>query len=140
MTDNEIIKALRYCSNDCEICRGLKYCPYHDSGALARAAFKIINDQKAEIEKYRQLGYCELLRENEILRSQTLMDDRYNSVKGELERLRFENAILVAPVKLIKQRAIKEFAATLKRYYGDVITEEEIDNLVREMAEESDNA
>lgn len=148
MIDNEIIEALEWAV-------GIGNNEYTgDIGVLCDNALSLIQKQQKELSKYENLKYCDLLQENEILRSQTLMDDRYNEVKVELEKLRFQNAILTAPVALIKSNAIKEFANRLKATItinntNDGILDysidyncliEDIDNLVTEMTEGKDNA
>lgn len=56
MTDNEIIKALECCSDDCgKTCEGMR-CPMiaecqTDINALKKSALALINRQKAEIER-----------------------------------------------------------------------------------------
>ena len=57
LTDNEIIKALECCCDDCgKSCEG-KHCPMiaecqTDINALEKSALALINRQKAEIERY----------------------------------------------------------------------------------------
>lgn len=110
MTDNELIKALDMCLNSKIRCAD---CAINRNygyciNIALKEAFDLIKRQKAEIEKLKDI-----------------VNKRFDDFASEYDRK-------------IKSEAIKEFAATLKRYYGDVITEEEIDNLVREMTEEAE--
>ena len=51
MTDEQIIKALRYCNGGyCENCKALDFCDYQHAGRLASCAYVVINRQKAKIE------------------------------------------------------------------------------------------
>lgn len=52
MTDEQIIKALRYCNGvDCENCKALDFCDYQHAGRLARCAYVVIRRQQAKIER-----------------------------------------------------------------------------------------
>ena len=110
MTDNEITKALEYCSNPnntCEKC--VLYVADDDScecaSKLRLAALDLINRQKAEIEMLR------------------------TSINVDLENYASEYD------SKIKAEAIKEFAERLKKEmsFGRYIQYDQIDNLVKEM-------
>ena len=124
MTDNEIVKALECCMGcDC------KHCPYYDGktdneaahckDSLIMDALKLVNSQKSHID--------------------WLID--YN------QNIRCANAdILVMCVDDIKEaraEAIKEFAERLSERAPHITEErffilrDEIDNLVKEMTEET---
>lgn len=111
MTNDEIVKALECCMGcDC------KECPYDGDaeidaevcmGKLIVEALKLVNRQKAEIDRFADIGKM------------------YSEVRAE---------------------AIKEFAGRLKEnadvydddeYYFHFVTTEDIDNLVKEMTEET---
>lgn len=130
MTDNEIIKALECCiSPDCG------NCPYDGDDLLRPCnhnlmidALSLINRQKAKIERMqkhnKKFGFCNLLG-NVLVYSKNLKD--YNDMR-----------------KGLKSEAVKEFAERLKRFLLfdkkrerniAVITEKEINNLVKEMTE-----
>lgn len=52
MTDEQIIKALRYCNGvDCENCKALDFCDYQHPGRLARCAYAVIRRQQSKIER-----------------------------------------------------------------------------------------
>ena len=114
MTDAETIKALEYCSkqgitSECEKCTVGNGC----RSELIISALDLINRQKAEIER--------LQKENNRFAD---LGKMYSEIKGE---------------------AIKEFAERLKECKHEcgcnyrkkpvyAVTEEKIDNLVKEMA------
>ena len=124
MTDNEIIKAAECCF----IRRDHKGCPLARFGSnvtecrreLAENTINLINRQKAEIE------------ENQAL-IERLQNANVRALKGMTEiakaNARFE--------------AIKEFAERLKadkfahKNFGELVAVEDIDNLAKEMTEET---
>ena len=125
-TDEEVVKALECCtsSTTSEACNG---CPFSEtdicekmSNALEIYALDLINRQKAEIE--------------ELNTNLALAFD--NAKNNTIERIREHTIRFVA---------IKEFAERLKRtaflplgtYIAEhIITDSQIDNLVKEMTEE----
>lgn len=123
MTDDEIIKALKYCSTDvrentCPKCAFYK--KNRCSTLMLNVASDLINRQKAEIER--------LKNKNTLLLKKKCKD--INTAR-----------------KIIKSEAIKEFAERLKRTsigleIGDdkkfkmtIVSTVAIDNLVKEMTE-----
>ena len=121
MTDNEIIKALECCGNIVDsTCKG---CVYHETYnascvvRLMRDALYLINRQKAEIE-------------------------RLQKEKAKIHKL------IPKMIKEAKSEAVKEFAERLKKsdvntrmLYSSVVYElgeDDIDNLVEEMAGDSE--
>jgi len=139
MTDNEIIKALKYCTiarcsddetKDCP----LK--PYADCRTrLAIHALNLINRQKAEIENLRE--------ENEIYRRVNFL------IAGQRDERDKEIVSLESELKTAKSEAIREFAERLKNLIYPQLSIstyekgeafhfclDEIDSLVKEMAEE----
>ena len=155
LTDNEIVKALECCGklhienidsfcNEC-IFKGKAMC----IGYLCDNSIDLINRLQEENERL-QKSY---LRNQEIFAEQSLENER---LKAEIERLKeknecyaeLEQGCYVSGYKKIKAEAIKEFAERLKEKsdsrfdYSELvfeISEEDIDNLVKEMAGE-DNA
>ena len=52
MTDEQIIKALRYCNGvDCENCKVLDFCDYQHPGRLARCAYVVIRHRQSKVER-----------------------------------------------------------------------------------------
>lgn len=52
MTDEQIIKALRYCNGvNCENCKALDFCDYQHPGRLARCAYAVIRRRQSKIER-----------------------------------------------------------------------------------------
>ena len=130
MTDNEIIKALEYCSTDvrentCPKCAFYK--KHRCSTLMLNAVSDLINRQKAEIER---------------LTAKILVKDNINDYNTAQLRIAREE------LRTAKSEAIKEFAERLKRTsigleIGDdkklkmtVVSTVAIDNLVKEMTEE----
>lgn len=120
MTDNEIVKALECCMGfDC------KECPYCDDeaeecmGKLIVEALKLVNRQKAEIERLTYYNENLLCANSDILG-------------------RHEDYIKEARIE-----TIQEFAERLKaegfhhKNFGDLVQFEDIDCLVEEMMEEA---
>lgn len=130
MTDNDTKKALECC------CKGDKKdcfeCPLQNSWdchkELREKALDLINRQKAEIER---------------------LESKVKKLGKEQYDLCSQIVNLKDDVKYSKSEAIKEFAERLKnatlpvtlggKYKYDVITKEGIDNLVKEMTEQSVN-
>lgn len=121
MTEEEqIIKALECCAqlqprcDECPDRKELNLCGL----ALKSQALKLINRQKAEIERLQDY--------NENLRC--INTDLSNNLLDEVETARAE--------------AVKEFAEMLKEYthdivlYGEIVTMSRINNLVKEFTEE----
>ena len=125
MTDNEIIKALEYCSTDvrentCPKCAFYK--KHRCSTLMLNAVSDLINRKNAKIEE----------------------------LKTEIERLENQNTLLLKKKckdintarKIIKSAAIKEFAERLKAIsdsrllYDELVYIDEIEEVVKEMTEE----
>ena len=115
MNDNDIVKALECLGGDEVLCRECAYghIPYPVCKKLAaKNALDLINRQKAEIDKLRQkLDY-----------------ENY-----ECERCACD---LLDQRDRAKSEAIKEFAERLKDI-DDYVSPLDIDNLVKEMTEET---
>ena len=124
MTDAEIIKALECCKG--RLCAG-KECPLFNEGGclvmLSSNALALINRQKAEIERLNK----------EISISHHLLSDAWRNI--EIQDKFYKTA---------RAEAIKEFAERLKEHKHEcgcnyrkkpvyAVTEEKIDNLVKEM-------
>ena len=123
MTDNEIIKALECCSketSDCGKCPYLYIKDYDNCFDFTkRDAFDLINRLQAEIDVKRKL-----------------------LEKAEAKFESYENCerILICQLAEEREKAIKEFAERLKSKlyiesdnFNPVVTETDIDNLVKEM-------
>lgn len=124
MTDNEIIKALEYCT-DGEDCDG---CPYRTTASCSHRlrldVVNLTNRQKAEIED---------------LKSQMEWLTGYNG------NLLDANTALSGEIEICKSEAIKEFAERLDRkfafYYPDtqcisvLVVRKSIQNELTEMTE-----
>ena len=120
MTDNEIVSVLAYCSD--KTGRACFTCPLKDDKGcletLPRLAFELINRQKEEIDR--------LIEQNVRLNKEC---DHY-----------------IDFVSTARAEAIKEFAERLKaegfhhKNFGDLVQFEDIDCLVEEMTEETNNA
>ena len=147
MTDNGIIKALECCDGTiagCEMCPNYKnrYCC-----TIKRNALDLINRQKEEIEKLREAKY--------IFAS---VDDSLGDLEDaleEIERLQIENESLrmagnsfIMHYNNARAEAIKDFADRLKieaflplgTWFSEtVVTESQIDNLVKEMTGDNDD-
>lgn len=128
MTDNDIIKALECCVHQhCAECKlgGLTFC----IDALSKYSLDLINRQKAENERLQHIC-AELSKENE---------EQDRAIINALHRM-----------KVVRAEAIREFAERLRKHlqkrteYDEggwdvdlfTVTEEDIDNLVKEMTEE----
>ena len=121
MTDEQIIKALECCSKEPMInCRN---CPYEESCNLGRSdmqkdALGLIDCQKSEIERLNHIR-AELSKEIDIWKDIAKRETGY--------------------VELARAEAIKEFVERLRTKRGShgEIWGEDIDNLVKEMTEET---
>lgn len=138
-TDEEIIKALRCCSEIITLCDA---CPFYNSVenchafGLKKNALDLIKRQKAEIERLRSMNQAKLdaihdLRaQNEILskNADTAFQDGLNECRELFE-------------PEIKSEAYKEFARKLKcgvpQEHG-AIRCSDVDNLVKEMVGEKE--
>ena len=117
MTDNEIVKALKYCKEHKGMCTDdCIYRAVYRGGCLPmlqKDVINLINRQKAEIEKYKS----GMIANAEVVKT------------------------LTNELKTAKSEAIKEFAERLKERYekhilcSTNILNNEIDNLVKEMTE-----
>lgn len=133
MTDNEIIKALEYCSTDirentCPKCAFYK--KHRCSTLMLNAVSDIINRQKAEIKR---LG-TELDLSKSFHKEAVAERNFYYH-----QMIRFENMF-----KTAKSEAIKEFAERLNEHSfvdnlsldgKETVYVDDIDNLVKEMTE-----
>lgn len=131
MTDNEIIKALEYCSShdDCDLNCPIEKETTEDEGCIriiGRLALDIINRQKAEIERLkgpsRAYPFCNLLG-GCLVFSKNLKD--YNDMR-----------------KGLKSEARKEFAERVtkkaaSRTYAQIL-ESDLDEVLAEMESESE--
>lgn len=118
MTDNEIIRALE---------EMVEYPHYYEEGQILKNVLDLINRQQAEIERLKSV---QLVQANRI---------------AELRGTKFEQVNVIQNLKqqLItsKSEAVKEFAERLKKVWfdngyesPDVDFEDFVDNLVKEMA------
>ena len=119
MTDEQIIKALE-CS------------PLIDIGGCRKIdALSLINRQKAEIERLKEL--------NDVLETDNI------NANMNLEHIQYEVDLLKQEKSAVIAEAIKEFAEKLKEksrmplgtLYGKLVYLTDIDNLVKEMTEET---
>ena len=131
MTDNEIIKALECCShrNEDLPCDG---CPAYNIAQmcmedLMSAALDLINRQKAEIERLKQI-----------------IDKQDKEIIKLQKRIIFWREDLNYQPEKIKSEALEEFAEELKHfiipqkadgYTREIVLKRDIDNLVKEMTE-----
>ena len=146
MTDNEIIKALECCSkaiSDCENCPAGGICDT-DSYCVTGAILDLINRQKAEISALTSAVDSST---QEFLK----LHDEYQEQKAEIERLEAQHREMCIGIKVLKKKAIKEFAERLKEsafdcdvsfgygreHYEKAVAVIQIDNLVKEMTEAS---
>ena len=136
MTDNEIIKAFRLCHRQNGVIPCFE-CPYYleDTdeclGDNNADILDLINRQKAEIERLKE--DCDKAWEE------------YSNLQIEYDKL-FDEA--VALIRKKKAEAVKKFAKKFKRKsvvwridnfdMGYQITDEEFDNLVKEMVGDTD--
>ena len=159
MTDNEIIKALEYCSTDvrentCPKCAFYK--KHRCSTLMLNAVSDLINRQKAEIER--------LLQKLQQAKSEALMhafskfaghsDYHGDTILCQLTCMaEGKETKSATPIDMnkIKSKAIKEFVERVKETsigleIGDdkklkmtVVSTAAIDNLVKEMTEDKEN-
>ena len=127
-TDEQIIKALEYCSTDvrentCPKCAFYK--KHRCSTLMLNAVSDLINRQKAEIENLKQIIDEE---DKEILKLQ--------------KRIIFWREDLNYQPEKIKSESIKEFAERLKEklqwdveFDNKLVFESDIDNLIKERTE-----
>ena len=149
MTDNEIIKALEICINNEELSCKDKNCPCFklcakDIDALEKQTLDLINRQKAEIEG---LKAPKFLVEYKPLTDKEMYEKMKNAHLGIITV--GEPTIKRIDEEGIKSEAIKEFAERLKehtttaifgqgKYSYEIVTEQSIDNLVKEMTEQKE--
>ncbi len=133
MTDNDIIKAMECCLNktihdySCESCP-LKESECMGGWVLMKAAFDLINRQKAEIERLQHIR-AELSRENDSLKVDIESACKLLEAKREEERREHEKMIgdlkelaslIPSTIACKKAEAVKEFAEKLKDYVDDL--------------------
>ena len=144
MTDNKIIKALE-CCRDCKC----KDCPCYnkETGSCKELdeqdILDLINRLKAKNEEF----------DEKIVIQMGTIDwqaKEINRQKAEIERLNTMHSEMCIGMKVLKQKAIKEFAERLKQEafecdvsfgygkecYQQAVAVIEIDNLVKEMTED----
>lgn len=152
MTDNEIIRCLRLCrAGDCENCKALDVC--NATFSFHKETLDLIKRQKAEIERLNK--DCE----DVIYKLEYLL---CNATGNKFSKYTYPIGDMVSYVndyiqdccneavdeakEAVKSEAIKEFAERLKgKCYEDFqetyemlspyVTDDEIDNLVKEMTE-----
>ena len=128
MTDEQIIKALGLCSSEHLGCED--GCPYTmkacmGGDAVMKDALKLINRQKAEIERFKQ--------------NEQFISAKCDSIQEKL--LLLKNTQIPEAIKIAKSEAIKEFAERLKKfsqwdiYLPDYVFVDIIDHLVKELTE-----
>ena len=135
MTDEQIIKALEYCSywesdKSCEECPANTY-GFSCANKMAKHYLDLINSQKAEIERLKDLI---TYKKQEIKEKEQKYNQAVDDMFGLIETTRNE-------IAEAKSETIKEFAKKLKkRFYLSagrcVVDVYHIDNLVKEMTEE----
>jgi hypothetical protein len=130
MTDNEIIKALECCLKNLCHCRE---CPRFQRGVddchvtLYNDVLDLINRQKTEIERFEKENREQF---SKWMRLDKRTKERYAELCEEAKGV-------------VRAEAIKEFAARLKaakfkhKNFGELVYVDDIDNLVKEMTEES---
>lgn len=156
-TDDVVIKALECCSEiDREFCDNCTFRNEEDCVvALAKNALDLINRQKAEIERLREIrDLCNttILEKSELIEKLKISDaskeectirqhGEIKELKSEIERLNF-NLKAVLDERADHSEAVKEFAERLRGVileiddtYIERIVEDGIDNLVKEMTE-----
>ena len=128
MTDEQIIKALEYCSTDvrentCPKCAFYK--KHRCSTLVLNAVSDLINRQKADIESLKQI-----------------IDEQDKEILKLQKRIIFWREDLNYQPEKIKSEAIKEFAERLKsklqwdtEFENMLVFETDINNLVKEMTE-----
>jgi hypothetical protein len=141
MTDEQIVKALRLCAIDVDVCT--EACPYYedreyfDGDCIKQRtidAIDLINRQKAEIERLNHIR-AELSRESDRLEEAYSI---YEETTG-LKQARAE-AIREFVERLFERVAVKTLVGKSEDYSDGFIEatcwyDEEIDNLVKEMTE-----
>ena len=139
MTDNEIIKALECCCsaqvNACDDCPFYERC-YNNNERLEKEAIDLINRQEAENERLQNILICFMDALGKVRKVDDIDEISLIPLMSELNKqYRSE----------LKAEAYKEFAERLKaksdsRFdYSELvfeISEEDIDNLVKEMVGE----
>ena len=158
LTDNEIIKALECCIDcKCKECpcykniEGEMYCTEIDEEEI----LDLINRQQAEIEKLNKARQKQAVFLGEEREQKYELIDKLSKANTEIERLRAEadmaEGYADALVARAKSEAIKEFAERLKieafecdvsfgygkECYQQAVAVIEIDNLAKEMTEQS---
>ena len=145
MTDNEIIKALECCrKKECNTC------PCYDDEIecgemLIGNTLDLINRQQAEIRGLQhKIASCN----SEIEKLQSLCTSKdviIKSQEDELERYLHSIKLLENDVQNAKAEAIEGFKEKLKaekfthRNFGELVYVEDIDNLAKELTEQSVN-
>lgn len=130
MTDNEIIKAMECCydGGKCKDCplNGLKHCGFEEK------VLDFVNRQKAEIEKLKeQLADARYL--NTVAES--------DGIKEFAERLKQSFLDLDVQINTGKRKTIPvDEYIKLSEWLLHEVAIQEIDNIVKEMTEEKENA
>lgn len=154
MTDEQIIKALKYCNTDVRenTCPKCAFYKKHRCGTLMlNAVSDLINRQKAEIENLKadndmyQKVNCLIAgqrddRDKEIEELQTQME----WLTGYNKNLLDANTALSGEIEICKSEAIKEFAEKIKQHerimkydlFQYAVSVKDIDDIVKEMTEE----
>ena len=115
MTDNEIIRCLRYCrAGDCENCKALDVCDATFS--FHKEALDLINRQKAEVERLREIANPKCQK----CVSRTIECAKSEAIKEFTKRL-------------------KEKLQWDVEFDNKLVFESDIDNLVKEMTEVNEN-
>ncbi|MBO5463772.1 MAG: hypothetical protein J6A49_10730 [Clostridia bacterium] len=132
MTDKEIIKALECCADlfDCIDCPCKEFCG--DLGKLQQNALDLINRQQAEKEVMQKYIDCLKSENHDYNHATEQLAKENRQLQAEIERL-------LQKLQQPQTEAIKEFAERLKeemRKYCGEITEDDIDNLIKEMVGE----
>lgn len=156
MTDEQIIKALKYCYRDMNYVKCNSNCPMYEycesdeenEMNICGLAFELINRQKAEIEGLYKINKSS---EEEIHELRTELLKRQNLEESFCRTINQFDKRLAKTVKAERAETIKEFAERLKSLaytskdwsHGEhpyVVEVEDIDNVVDEMTEGKDNA
>lgn len=90
MTDEQIIKALRYCNGvDCENCKALDFCDYQHAGRLASCAYVVIRRQQAKIERKTKEIKSEVIKEFAERLKRVISDERFSryGIEYEIDRI-----------------------------------------------------
>ncbi|MBO5037729.1 MAG: hypothetical protein J6D42_11705 [Clostridia bacterium] len=149
LTDNEIIKALECCKGadtGCWECKLSDSCKFTVQDIMQNA-LDLINRQKAEIERLREL-IKEIYGLNGELEE---VDKKLKNIYEIEDSLRAEKADVMYYKDQIKSEARKEFAKKLKNhkrkmsssdwggdFWDEAVLVSDIDNLVKEMEREND--